>query len=637
MRRWPLAVLLLAVAFLVCPALTQERIVDLHANLTVQRDDSLLVHEVIQVYSEAVEIRHGIFRDFPTRYTDRAGQPYTVNFQLLKVLRDGKAEPYKLEDLNNGIRIRMGSALTLLDPGPYTYELTYVVNRELGFFPDHDELYWNVTGVGWRFPIDHASATVTLPSPVRSADVRMTGYTGYQASRDRNLSFEQIDGTTFHFETTKRLKAGQGLSIVLGFPKGVINEPSSADRVRWWMQDNTSIVAGLIGLVLVGLYYFAAWMAVGRGPKSGPIVISYEPPAGLSPAAVRFLHRMGYDDRVFVSAVVDLAVKGYLRIEQTGSLYSLKKLKNADGRLPPEELNLMRLLFEKSAEVPVAATDAVTFSTARKTLNDDLTLEENKRFFNKNGVWAVPGILMTIGILIVIVTGLRGPKVAAATFLIVWLSFWTVACVFLVRSAFNARKAGKRFIPAILVTLPFLLGEILVGGFLVFMVSISIVVVLIALAVVNGIGIHELRALTFEGRRLSDQIEGFKQFLTAVDSDRLQRLNPPEKTPQLFEKCFPYALALGVEQAWANQFTAVLAQAAVATGGTADVYAPVWINGSNWDSLNVSQFAGGFGSDFSAAISAAASPPGSSSGFDGGGGGGGGSGGGGGGGGGGGW
>jgi len=236
------------------------------------------------------------------------------------------------------------------------------------------------------------------------------------------------------------------------------------------------------------------------------------------------------------------------------------------------------------------------------------------------------------------VMSLRGPKAVGAGFLAVWLSFWTIGCVFLVRAAVSTWKSGKAFIPAMVMAIPFLFAELVVIGILAFLVGPWALLILIAVAVANGIGIAALKALTPEGRKLLDQIEGFRQFLTEVDSDRLQRMNPPEKTPQLFEKCLPYALALGVEQAWARQFTAVLAQAAVATGGDSMVYSPLWINSTDWDTFNVGAFAGDFGSSFGSAISSASSPPGSSSGFSGGGGdGGGSSGGGGGGGGGGGW
>ncbi len=640
MRRWPWAVLLFAVAIVASPALAQEGITDFHSDIRIQRNASLVVHEVIQVYSEGVAIRHGIFRDFPTRYTDRNAQPYAVKFQLLSVRRDGKDEAYTQQDVSNGVRIKIGSATTQLDPGTYTYELTYTVNREIGFFPDHDELYWNVTGLGWQFPIDHASATVTLPGPVQPADLKLTGYTGYQASHDENLTFEQISDTNVRFETTQPLSRGQGLSIVVGFPKGILREPSQADRIRWWMQDNPTVVAGLMGLALIVIYYAVAWMAVGRDPQPGPIVVSYEPPPGLSPAAMRYLQRMGYDDRVFVSAVVDLAVKGYLRIEQAGSLYSLKRLKAVDGKLPVEEQNLLRILFANGDEIPVAATDAVTFTTAKKTLSGDLELEEKDRLFHKNRRWAVPGVLLTLGVLALMVMGLRGPKAAAAGFLCVWLSFWSIGCVFLVRTAVSTWKSGKASLATSLFAIPFVLAEVVVMGFLAAMIGVWAVLILIALAIANGVGIAELKALTSEGRRLFDQIEGFRQFLTAVDSDRLQRISLPAKTPQLFEKCLPYALALGVEQAWANQFTSVLAQAAVVATGAAVAYAPLWISSTQWDNFDMNTFAGDFSSGFSSAISSASSPPGSSSGFDsggGGGGGGGGSGGGGGGGGGGGW
>jgi uncharacterized membrane protein len=123
-------------------------------------------------------------------------------------------------------------------------------------------------------------------------------------------------------------------------------------------------------------------------------------------------------------------------------------------------------------------------------------------------------------------------------------------------------------------------------------------------------------------------------FLKAVDADRLQTMSPPpDKTPELFERFLPYALALGVEQAWANQFSQVLAQAAAAPGGSGSGYSPSWYTGSGFGNFSAVSFTSSFSSSFSSAISSSSAAPGSSSG----GGGGGSSGGGGGGGGGGGW
>jgi uncharacterized membrane protein len=126
---------------------------------------------------------------------------------------------------------------------------------------------------------------------------------------------------------------------------------------------------------------------------------------------------------------------------------------------------------------------------------------------------------------------------------------------------------------------------------------------------------HLLKAPTFAGRKIMDQIEGFKLYLSVAEKERLNLLNPPEKTPALFEKYLPYALALDVENAWSEQFSEVLARA----GTEAQPYTPVWYSGSSWDGFHTSRFTDSLGSSFASAISSSSSAPGSSSGSGGGG------------------
>ena len=161
-RRLPAVLLLLALLGL--PAFATERILDFRSDIQVQPDSSLVVHETIRVLSEGRSIRHGIFREFPTTYMDKAGNRYIVGFDLVDVRRDGQTETYMQQPMSNGVRIRIGNSSTELAPGEYTYELTYRAKRELGYFAGFDELYWNVTGIGWLFPIDKASA-MRRPAP----------------------------------------------------------------------------------------------------------------------------------------------------------------------------------------------------------------------------------------------------------------------------------------------------------------------------------------------------------------------------------------------------------------------------------------------------------------------------------------
>ncbi len=156
----------LAVALLILcasPAFAEERITDYASDITVAQTGALTVTETIYVISEGDEIRHGIFRDFPTTYKDKAGRRVHVGFDVLGATRDGHAEPYSIDSVDAGERVKIGNPDVLVESGPHTYTLAYTTDRQIGFFADHDELYWNATGNFWDFPIDHAEATIKLP------------------------------------------------------------------------------------------------------------------------------------------------------------------------------------------------------------------------------------------------------------------------------------------------------------------------------------------------------------------------------------------------------------------------------------------------------------------------------------------
>ncbi len=619
MRHWRLSAVFLVLICFALGASAAERILDFHSDLQIRPDTAIEVHETIRLDSEGRAIQHGIYRDIPTTYKDKAGNTYKVGFEVVDVRRDGEPTAYTQNDIGNGERIKIGSAATMLAPGEHTYEITYRAQREMGFFSGFDELYWNVTGVGWGFPIDQASATVTLPKPVAADQLRLAGYTGYQGSHDQNVTMTRLNDTQVSFTTTVPLLARQGLTIAIGFPKGVVNEPTAAQLRAQFIEDNVTFGFALIGLAILLVYYFVVWMMVGRDPRRGALVVRYEPPPQLSPAAMCFLRHMGYNDRVFVSAAVDLAVKRYLTIAQEGSIYSLTKLQKEDGSLPVEEHNLLRILFRNNSEIDLLAYASPSIQVAVKTLKDDLKLEEDQKLYQKNGSAVLVGVVLSVLTLIAMVLTLPSSKQFIAGFLTFWLSIWTCAVFGLISGTVKAWRAKSS--TAIAITF----GAILFAGFEVgalavfsFTIGVWAAVGLGLIFAINVIFIHLLKRLTPAGRQLMDEIEGFKQFLTMVEGDRLQRSDAPAKTPALFDKCLPYALALGVEQQWAQQFEGVLAQAASASG-TGTTYSPAWFAGGGLAGFSAGEFASSFAGGFTSAVSSASTPPGSSSGSGGGG------------------
>ncbi len=625
---------------------TTERILSFHSDIVIHPDASMTVRETITVYCAGQQIKRGIYRDFPTKYQDRYGQHYTVDFNVQEVLRDGEPEDYHSEDLSNGVRIYLGRKDVFLNPGPYTYRITYTTNRQLGFFKDFDELYWNVTGNGWTFGIEKASASVQLPEGAAANVREVDAYTGYTGEKEKNFTSSTDDFGTIIFETTRSLAPEQGLTIVVSWPKGFVAEPSVAIKAKYWINDNRGTLAGLAGLCILFFYYFLVWSRHGKDPPQGTIIPLFEPPNKLSPAAVRFIVNMGFDQKVFTAAVINMAVKGYLTIHEEDGQYTLKKTAEKEPDLSREEKAAAAKLFVKSANTisTDGDDDGLAIHKARVDLHQSLKKTLDRIYFATNRKYFVIGLI--ISFILLLGTSALGPNDMAplAIFMTIWLSGWTFGVVVLLMQVFSLWKEvfsgenhravlRKKAISLTLFSIPFVFFELVGIAVVVFAASLAIILIMAAMIFINVLFYRLMRARTPVGRKLMDGIEGFRMFLATAEQDRLNLLNPPDRTPELFEKYLPYALALDVEQQWSEQFSDILARAARTDAG----YTPRWYEGTAWRDTTPSHFTSGFGNSLSSAAATAAALSSSSPGSSSGGGGGGSSGGGGGGGGGGGW
>ena len=374
----------------------EERILHFDSNVTVNDDGSMLVRETIKVQSNGESMKHGIYRFFPTASQSRLGVRKTATFEIVNLQRDSVPEVYHQEDSQDGVTVYFGSSNYLLPPGVHTYVFTYRTSRQLGFFPDHDELYWNVTGNGWKFPIDLATATVVLPQRVRNEVTGLDGYTGY--ARDKGKDFTAArDAESNPVFRAQNLYPSQGLTIVVAWPKGLIQEPTKEEKHKQFVADNTAILVGLAGLVIALLYYVVAWMLVGRDPKAGSIVPLYEPQDNLSPAGMRFLERMGFDGKAFTAAILGLAAKGYLTITRDKHTYTLIRKSGygvVESKLAADEKALAGKLFSSGATVHLTEHN-VTLQSAQTALKASLKHQEEKVYFVTNQRYLWPGVLLT--------------------------------------------------------------------------------------------------------------------------------------------------------------------------------------------------------------------------------------------------
>jgi hypothetical protein len=593
----------------------------------VNPDASMLVTETIRVLSTGDQIRRGIFRDFPTIYQDHVGRKYVVGFTVRDIARNGEPEAWHTENLANGIRVYMGSKDQFLPPGEHTYTLTYRTDRQLGFFKDHDELYWNVTGNGWAFTIDTATATVALP-PGAPGPSLLEAYTGPTDAKGKAYSVESSPAGTALFRTTQNLAPHEGLTIVVGWPKGFVKEPSSAEKTVYFLTDNLTLLVAAIGLAVLLAYYILVWNAVGKDPEKGAIMPLYTPPESLSPAAMRFMAEMGYDDKVFAAAVIDMAVKGHLTISDKDDKYTLAKKDGATAKLSPDEQRIASHLFRSGKSIVLERRNHSAIAAAKNALKTSLAFTFEKTHFVNNRRALVTGVIISAAA--AAASFLSALDQGEVVFLGIWLTGWSIGVVFLatlVAKLWGQVFSGVRSLgtqvgsigAAVFMTLfalPFFGAEVF-ALFTLAQSSTSLALFPVIVAAVNILFYHLLKAPTMLGRRILDKIEGFKMFLAATEADRLQRMYAVDRTSELYEKYLPYALALGVEQQWTEQFAEVLSAAARPDGRGG--YTPRWYSGSGWDSSRMSSFAGSVGSILSSAISSSSTAPGSRSGGGGGG------------------
>lgn len=619
--------------------LAQERITSFHSDILINKDGTMNVTETIKVISQQDEIRHGIYRDFPTRYKDLYGNRFVVGFKVQSITRDGSPEPYHFGKMENGTRIYIGSADDFVSVGAHIYTITYTTDRQLGFFKDHDELYWNVTGNGWVFPIESASAVVRLPKGIPTANIKTNGWTGPQGSTDKNLKYYVGADGRIGFYTSGLLNSNEGLTVAVWWPKGFVDEPTQEMRTQWFIRDNISSVICLIGLIVVICYFILAQAKVGIDPKKGSVVPQWDPPDGLSPAAIRYISRMRYDNKTLSCALINAAVKGYIEINEDGGIYTIKRKGTDKSILTSEEFAAIDGMLLSSDHILLDQSNNAFFSNAIREFTSSLKAHFGSAYFATHMGYAVFGAalsLLTIIAALVVdpLLSSQGPE----GILTLMLGMWTlVTSAILVKAVLVWREVRYKLnavLSAAFITIfavAFLVGEVSVIVLVAGTTSIPILVAIFLFVCVNAIFFQLLQAYTKRGRALMDKAEGLKLYMRVAEQERLDILNPPDRTPQLFEKLLPYALALGVEQQWSEQFADVLAKA------QAEGYHPAWYAGSGFYSGGYSGFASSLGDSFSSAISSASTPPGSSGGGGGGFSGGGSSGGGGGGGGGGGW
>lgn len=602
----------------------EERITFFGSKIDVD-STSITVTENINAFSQGVNIRRGIFRTLPLKRTIN-GKNIQVRYDILSVKMNGITSDYHTKTDDGNFKIYVGSENDFLTPGiEYQYEIKYKTDNQIGFFKNYDELYWNVTGNDWDFKIDSVSATVNLPAKAKI--IQNSCYTGTYGSSTNDCS-SSIKGNSITWKA-KNLSYYEGLTVAVGFNKGVVKMPPPPSFF-----EKFGLFLALF-LTILGFAYFLykSWVKYGIDPVKPTVYPQFNVPNNLSPASLAYLKNEYLDQNYITASIVNLAVKGFIKIKEAKeeqffgykNIYIIQKLKGTNNPLPTEEVKIMNGFFKGKDEIQIdgeydenIASTMSDYTSNLKFQHSNFIDEGNnslKLFFPLLFVLAIAGIsfymsykmspdsdFIYFGNILLVATTIA----FIITFFIKKgkdVAYWLLGIAF----------AGL----SIFILIKMMMDENISYTFNYYTTYLFLIFGVALLFVYR----EYIKKPSIEKLTIQSLIDGFKMYMSAAENETLKFHNPPQMTPELFEKFLPYAIVMGVDDIWGNKFQNIL------KNSSTEEYHSTWYVGNNF---HVNNFSGSFGSAFTNSITTASTSSSSGSGgggFSGGGGGGGGGGG----------
>jgi len=498
--------------FLNREVLASEKIDNFETIIRLNRDSSIDVTEVIS-YDFGYFERHGIYRDIPVKYKARGGN-YNLRISNVSVF-DQNQDPYKFRTSPKGkyFEIKIGDP-DLYISGQRIYVINYRINRAINYFEMHDELYWNITGNEWNVPISKASAKIILPELIGEEDLKISCFAGKTGSKENceNIYLNKnVDGINEIDFFERNLYKHEGLTVIVGLPKGILIEPSFFKKTFDLIWDNKLILVPILTLVIL-LYL---WWHKGRDPKGrGTIIAQFGPPDNLSPIEIGTIVDERVNKRDISAEIINLAVNGYIKIKRIkkkisvfsfGDDYILQKLRKGDDLKNEFQKDLLRDLFKKATIIKEGKKVIIEVRLSR--LKDNFYGDLNHLTKAVYREVAKKGYFV------------KNPIKVKLSYFLTGMILMSVCNIVSVKQG-NIIDAMSFIVSGILCIL---FGTI-------------------------------MPKKTKKGVFAKEHILGLKRYLRVAEKERLKFHNAPEKNPEHFEKLLPYAIVLKIEKEWAEQF-----------------------------------------------------------------------------------
>lgn len=505
--------LFLFILFFGLASFAQEEIIHFDSQIIVDKDGGLDITETITVRAEGNKIQRGIFRVLP-QYFKKGNRLFATNlkYSYFSVFKNGVGEDSFTQEKNKNIYLYIGNRNRLLPSGEYTYTIRYKVSNALIYLNDRDELYWNITGNDWDFPILNASTTITFPR--NFPFIEAYGYTGRTGSQGADYTYTQLAENKFTFTTTQPLTRREGLTVAIGMEKGFFTQPATdkaqelllkAEILFYAIPLPTSAKLAIIALFFISIGLSIIWFIWGKDPKKGIIIPLFYPPKGISPAQMGMLYNQKFDFDLLMASLLHLSLDKDITItkeeqldnyqHKIGTDYVIRNLNTGNEK---EALEEQKLLLSLPDELKLNSNyrQQITKIAQRYKYTLDKIADEEKLYKRREALKRSMINLSIFSFFILIIYG----------FVQDIRTVFVIAIIYLVVFAFF-RIMGQP---------------------------------------------------TPKGRKLLDEIEGFKLYLEKAEEEQIKALNPPQMSHKYYEEILPYATALGLQNQWASYLTTAI-------------------------------------------------------------------------------
>lgn len=418
---------LLVIIFFPDISLARDNVVDWYikdfrTEVVVNTDSSLTITETILADCGEAVGKHGVFRVLPIVNKTKDGN-FITSVELISIT-DAKGNHLKYQESRerDTVTYKIGDPKKTVQ-GENTYIIKYKLKGVIRNLNEtQDELYFDILGSFWDLEIDSYQANIIFPQGITNSNSEAYLYSGNLDSRVNSLAtYKWKSENDLEILSTKMISENQGITISVTFPSNILTlyKPSVAEKAAYNVSHYVPMTISsqnfwwqvILTLVLIFLAFFM-WYKYGRDPKSNrPIVAEFEAPENMTPLEISLiLKETGGHNKAITATIINLAVKGYLKIEKLekkifflGDDYKLIKTDKKTEDLYKYEEVVLSALFKRGDEVKLSSLKN-KFATDIRGLSSNISSDLKERgLIDKKGIWWQI-VMISLGFLLIIIS-----------------------------------------------------------------------------------------------------------------------------------------------------------------------------------------------------------------------------------------